>query len=269
MRSPRVSTALHVRGCQLPEHGPFLNFRPVYLKVGHGWLSCACGCKASPPLRARLTATGFVSEAPLGGRHAWWGFPRGNLKRGERLALRHQSAALFLGPQRKEIRQEGNVSQSALPSGICAKDMPGAFQKEFSLRIEAAPFSPRPRRSAQTPKRGAPGLGQQKPGTPTLLLDESHEIQEVTVTRSGLTTSFPRYPRDPLARSGQTQEEWELDRCRQLKPGVCRAGRESSPCPQHGADKGLGAFVRHQRSKVQKGLPCPSPSSDPLGTSWK
>lgn len=197
---------------------------------------------------------------PHGGGHAWWGFPRGNLKRGERLALRHQSAALFLGPRRKEIPQEGNVSQSALPSGICAKDMPGAFQKEFNPRIEAAPFSPRLRQSAQTPKRGAPGLGQQKPGTPTLLLDESHEIQEVTVTRSGLTTSFPRYPRDPLARSRQTQEEWGLDGCRQLKPGVSAApaGR-AAHTHSMGWTKALGRLFGTKGAKCRRAFPVYSP----------
>lgn len=69
--------------------------------------------------------------------------------------MRHQSVALFLGPGRKDIRQEGNVSQGARPSGVCAKDTPGAFQKGIQPKNRNRPPSPRaPASLPRLPREG-------------------------------------------------------------------------------------------------------------------
>lgn len=142
-------------GSQLPERGPILNIVLVHLKFRRGCLSRVRRCGAALPVRAGLQSRAPCLK-PWGARRARGrGFPRGSLKHRETLTVRHQSATLFLGPGRKGNLQEGNVNQGARPSGVCAKDTPGAFQKGIQPKNRNRPPSPRaPASLPRLPREG-------------------------------------------------------------------------------------------------------------------
>lgn len=114
-------------------------------------------------------------------------------------------------------------SRSSATLGICAKDMPGAFQKRIQPKNGHWPPSPPcPHLSAQTPRRGASGKPVGRDLKWPYCPRSSHESQEVTVTCARLLS--------PRSQDISTMGQREQPSARRMRGGGHHAGGTVPAC---------------------------------------